>query len=158
MIEGPIMSVATPLFSDKTSRDQYFKRIEEDPQSVQYGDCVLHVLSTNLGVWGSEELLFEDCARILQAEILKKLSLAVDCQFEEPTIHTILHSYRFKVAMALARRPNRADMHNVVRSLGTNSEHMSKENGDIPDLDLHHHLLDLHIKVAEELAEQQAAI
>lgn len=58
------------IFETNEQRDAYFQCIEADPFAVEYGDA-LRQAEAQLGPWGSEDDLFDDCSRIMLAEVNK---------------------------------------------------------------------------------------
>lgn len=96
-----------PLFSNAHERDDYFQRIEDDPMSVEFGSALRHA-ETFIGIWGSETLLREDCARIMCAELIKYglLRGADPTDFNYFRPHSIdTYSNSFRAAFRAVREP-----------------------------------------------------
>ncbi len=93
------------VFDSEDTRDEYFKRIEHDINAVEYGDAVRQASATCLGFWGSEEVLFYDCSRIMLAEIRKHIGelFCALCDVQLSSIwHTIYESARAKPRREMA--------------------------------------------------------
>lgn len=85
-IDAKHMSLATVLelcwkrgmaFEDEPGRSEFYRRIEENPTWVRYGTALSHARGTNIGLFGSSELLYVDCAKIMAGE-LRKLQIEND--------------------------------------------------------------------------------
>lgn len=59
------------LFETHEAREAYFARVEADLDAVEYGDALRHAEGTQLGFFGDEDDLFDDCSRIMLAEVRK---------------------------------------------------------------------------------------
>lgn len=117
-------------FTTREDRARFFERLRFDPQDVDPGTALAHARATNLGVWGDDGALYQDCARIMAAEVTRHIietHQVKDYPIPFPT-EAVSCSQRFREAYHDARRPNEAQIHNLVRSLGTNRERMDEMN------------------------------
>lgn len=110
------------IFRTREEREHFFARIELDPRSVPYGAALLQARNTNLGFFGSEDLLYQDCAAIMVAEF-RRLEYETG-RILKITLQEIMESQEFRNAYEIVRAPKKAAINNFVRSLGTNSERL----------------------------------
>lgn len=93
------------VFDNEASRDAYFERVEGDLFAVEYGDALRHASTTDLGFWGSEDDLFDDCSRIMLAEV-NKFACRERCQIRDIQLsamwRVLYHSARAKPRRAIA--------------------------------------------------------
>jgi hypothetical protein len=117
------------LFTTAAERTRCFAVLDADPERAVYGDAMRHAETTNLGAWGDEKGLREDVAVLMVAEIRRflaedPLGRHLPDLDERITPEAVAASAAFEAAFEAARRPSRAKTHNLVRSLGSNAEHM----------------------------------
>lgn len=78
------------LFTTADQRSAYFTLVESDPGLIFYGAALSHANATVGSVWGSEQALLDDCARLMRAEVLK---CAIDTGVcDRSTVESALHS------------------------------------------------------------------
>jgi len=109
------------IFDSEDTRDEYFKRIEADLLAVEFGDALRQAGTTCLGFWGSEDDLFDDCSRIMLAEVNKfvgrRFCRICDIQFSI-VWHIIYNS---------ARAKPRREMSSVCQKLGKENRALLRE-------------------------------
>lgn len=139
------------LFSTETERDMYFRRLNDDPRLDDcgripaLGEAFGHAIATNLGVWGDTTALQRDVSRILAAEINGHFDCGIPV-----TSGMVRDSVSFQHAFQFSRKPGSADIHNLVRSLGSNSLHMKEENGSLTDNEIEA-MRTIHVDVLDDL-------
>jgi hypothetical protein len=99
-------------FDSKDTRDEYFKRIEANLTVVEYGAALRHASTTGLGFFGSEDDLFDDCSRIMLAEV-RKFACRKFCRLCDVQLCIVWH-----VIYNSARAKPRREMAIVYRELG----------------------------------------
>jgi hypothetical protein len=110
-------------FDSENTRDAYFKRIEADLTIVEYGAALRHATTTGLGFWGSEDDLFDDCSRIMLAEV-RKFACRKFCRLCDIQLSVVWH-----VVYNSARAKPRREMAELCRELGNtnNNEALLEE-------------------------------
>jgi len=134
-------------FNTEEGREAFFARCEMDPRYADYWTALSHARSTNLGIWGSDERLYEDCTRIMAYE-LKRTQMELGIR-ADVTTEDVRRSHLFREAYRIMRYPKEAAMHNFVRALDDNRRHM--EYMRIESDDLPQRLGYLHIDMLIEL-------
>jgi len=112
-------------FYDSEEKAAYFRRAAANPTSVDYGASLSHARATNLGIFGGSGALYEDCAKIMAAE-LQRFQIE---RGETPTVsyEQLSDSRIFRQAFQASREPKEAALHNLVRALGDNDGHMDSK-------------------------------
>ncbi len=137
------------LFSTPEGRETFFKRADNNPEYVNYWSALSHARGTNLGVFGSSDSLYRDCSRIMAYEIRRvqeRLGITPDITGEE-----VEYSRFFRTAYNAAREPKKAALHNFVRSLGSNRQHMDEMKPQLLDQRASEQMQYLHFAVLVEL-------
>ncbi|MCH8003822.1 MAG: hypothetical protein IH934_04265 [Nanoarchaeota archaeon] len=136
------------VFHDEYQQEEFFRRAEQDPSTVPYWAAVSHAKGTNLGIWGDDDGLYDDCAKIMEAE-LKRAETEHGLHFSI-TKDEIKRSEAFHEAYGFFRKPKEDSIHNLVRSLGYNQEHMDRQDTSV-DLDILRGFQTLHTQIVREL-------
>ncbi len=116
------------IFTNEKERDAYFQRIEADPFAVEYGDA-LRQAEAQLGPWGSEDDLFDDCSRIMLAEVNKFACNRYPkgfCRICDVQLSIVWHVL-FNSAQAKPRR----DLSIVYEELGKSNESLMEESAKL---------------------------
>ena len=100
------------VFDTEDTRDAYFLRVERDIYAVEYGSALAHASTVNLGFFGEEPDLFNDCSRIMLAEITK-FACRRFCRLEDVHRCMVWH-----VLYNSARAEPRREMSIVYQELG----------------------------------------
>ena len=160
------------LFHTPEARDDFFQRAKESPEHVPYGAALSHARGSNLGIWGNEERLYNDCSRIMALELQRlqheirarephyRFVKQVSARYRKETDieineHDVARSPTFQAAFDLVRRPKEAAKHNFVRALGANSRHMDRMNGRISEHELGQSER-LHVRMLAEIYTSSA--
>jgi hypothetical protein len=111
------------VFDSEETRDMYFRHIEANLYAVEYGDALRHAGSTCLGFFGEEDDLFDDCSRIMLAEV-NKFACRKFCRICDVQLSVVWH-----VIYNSARAKPRRDMSIVYQELGdaNNNEALLEE-------------------------------
>lgn len=136
------------FYTNREGRERFFARTEGSPTYVPYGAALSQARAYPLGVWDSKELLYEDCARIMAAELRRiefeaKVKLGI-------TAKEVEGSREFRQAFEIARAPKDDAIHNLVRSLGTNADRLPYKVTKVDDA-TRAGLANLHRRVIMEL-------
>lgn len=135
-------------FHNQHDRDAFFAAADADPSRVRFGTALEHARATNVGVWGREDLLREDCARIMKYELLNYIRRRkLPATLEQVPVEVIGDTLAFCDAFSAARAPLEAALHNLVRSLGGNAGHMERMEAQQDSVDL----LDVYRNILREL-------
>lgn len=140
------------MFESAEGRESFFRRVKLDPTSISYGAALSHAKGVNIGIWGRDDLLYKDCAKIMAAEF-RRIEVEYDIKLGI-TEEELRNSQEFRKAYEMSRAPKQAATHNLVRSLGTNSERLPYAEAMITKKDVHD-LGYLHNRIIDELRNQQ---
>jgi len=86
-----VIEIGVMEFDNDDTRDEYFCRIETDFKAVEYGAALRHAGTVDLGFFGSEDDLFDDCSRIMLAEVNKFSGQANWCRIRDIQFSAIWH-------------------------------------------------------------------
>lgn len=136
-------------FETEEQKKTFFQRAESDPTSVAYGTALSHARSI-IGLWLNEDLIYEDCARIMACELRRAL-IELKTQ-KNITAEEVMGSSVFREVYNVMRTPKKAAIHNLVRALGDNMTHMDYKRVQ-PEGDLQEKLRYLHPRVLIELGK-----
>lgn len=105
-------------FDTADGRERYFGRAQRDVTSVPLGAAFSHAASTNLGAWGSETALREDCAQIMAFEV-SHLARRRGVELTGPVSkEDVLRTNAFQAAFESARHGPDAILQDLVTSMG----------------------------------------
>ena len=141
-------------FHTADERERYFARAAKDAAFVPFGAAYSHAASVNLGVWGSEDLLRGDCARLMAFEVanhatVKKLELTGAINPED-----VLKTDAFNRMFAQARSVPDARLENTLSCLGVKgSLHRFERFESLPTS---HSVQDTQQQVFDELVARGA--
>lgn len=68
---GELSSRGGMVFETPDERRRYFDQLQRDPEAAQFGDSLRHARYTHLGIWSDSEALYQDCAKLMAAELNK---------------------------------------------------------------------------------------
>jgi hypothetical protein len=102
------------VFTTAAEREEFFRRCGEVHDFVEFGDAMEHVRSSNLGIWGSEDGLRQDAARIVAFELRRLEGPEVELHDVDP----IKRTEAFSSAFRQARAPNKEAITKGMRELG----------------------------------------
>lgn len=136
------------FYTTREGRDSFFARAEESPRYVPYGAALSQARAYPLGVWESKEALYQDCARMMTAE-LRRIEVESGARLGI-TAEEVAESRAFRQAFEIARAPKDDALHNLVRSLGTNADRLQYKVTRVDDA-TRAGLADLHRRVIMEL-------
>ncbi len=105
------------VFDSEESRNAYFQRIEGDLFAVEYGDAMQHANTTGQGPWMDEEQLFEDCSRIMLAEVRKYANDMNFCRLCDIQLSSI-----WRIIYESARAKPRSELADLYRKLGIEND------------------------------------
>jgi hypothetical protein len=137
------------VFSSQEGRARFFDIADANPRNVEYWSALSHARATNLGAWGSRDMLYNDCAHIMAYE-LQKAQLDLGLR-PDVTPREVAESRIFSIAYEAARSHKEAAVNNFVRSLGDNWQHMSHLTALPLEREAMEEMKYLHLKVLVEL-------
>ena len=129
------------MFSTAESRTRFFQNAIGG--NIQLGAAFAHAASTSLGIWGSSRSLRWDCAKIMAEEMCAfahaqhiRWPYNATAESRDTLAEKIDRNESFQRAFNAAQRGKVAEVENAVRSLGNNSEHLSKMDGSVSSEEL----------------------
>lgn len=99
------------LFTTPEDRVELFRSLDRDPTGIPFGSAMEHARTTDLGVWGNESALRQDCARLMYYEIRRELLTTHRPELADINVEDILRSSVFAFAYEEARRPPNTHLH-----------------------------------------------
>jgi hypothetical protein len=102
-------------FSNENERDQFFDRCAKGVQ-VRPGTALSHVLACHLGLWGDEQALKDDAARIMNFELASWADANGEKRLNIPD-ELIMRSPSFRNGFDDCRAPNRHAMNKLSAEL-----------------------------------------
>lgn len=145
------------MYSTTQARSAFFERAKSEPRSVEYWSALSHARGTNVGLWGNDESLYQDCSQIMAYELQRaQMELGI-----RPDVipKDVENSRSFREAYSQARTHKEAALHNLVRALGDNHTHMDHKQAKPLEGESRNQMKYLHVDVLVELtriSEDQA--
>ena len=120
------------LFTTAADREEFFRRCEEFPDAVDFGAAMEHVRSTNLGIWGDEDALRRDAARIVALEV-RRLEVGRLHHEGERLLDAkiIMWTEAFQSAFRQARAPNQEEITDLAHSIGVRAGNEALANCEV---------------------------
>jgi hypothetical protein len=109
---------AVTLFNDNDARADFFRKAEVGMMIVTPGSWIAHAKAAELGIWGNEDELIKDCARIAALELKAVYGGSV-----EPSAIAVASTSAFNTAFRQARGVDCTRILGAVRCLGLTDSH-----------------------------------
>jgi hypothetical protein len=106
------------MFGDAAARSRFFEAGEQGDLKVPPGRWVEHASSTDLGIWGREEDLIQDCARIAALEVR-----GIYGADTHPPAEAVAATHAFREAYRVARATAELRLAGALRLSGLPEDH-----------------------------------